>query len=513
VNHSAAARARRRWWAWGAGFGAFAAAVAAAAGVVVDRSLAIPAVVTWAGVAVAGIAASTRPMWSRHIDWVVELSLVVAGMTIFVGVTFALVVVGFGGGLDQGERDVLARSIVAGAVVLVLGGTIRRRLARRARELVRPHDEVGTNALRSISAGMTRSIPLDELLLQLAEAVHAVAGVDAAEVWTGTGGRFELAASVPHRRRATVVIADETTAIAARAKVQGAGWLGVWIPALVDDRTDVRFVPVAHRGELLGFIVIERGDGRMVLDEDIEHHELLELGRRLGLALHNARLDSALRSSLDDLRDTNRELAASRTRLVTAADQSRRRLERDLHDGAQQHLVTAAIKVGLIQQLLDDRDAAEELIDEIRTDVQTALADLRELAHGVYPPSLRDRGLVEAVRSAAGRAALPTTVEAGAIGRFDPDIESAVYFCCLEAIQNAAKHAGEHATVRIELSSDERALTFVVTDDGAGFDPASAQAGVGFVNMRDRLGAFDGRLVVDGAAGRGTRVVGTIPLC
>jgi signal transduction histidine kinase len=512
VNTSTAARARRRWWGWGVVTGAFAAAIVLVAGQVVGADLIIAAVATWVAFVVVGVAASTRPDWLRHVDRLVEWSFVAAGMTLFVGATFALVVIGFGGGLDEGERDVLGRSIVAGVLVLALGGTIRRGLARRAREVVRPHDEVGIDALRSVSANMTRSIPLGELLLQLAEAVHAVAGVERVEVWTGEDGRFELAASVPARRRDPIVMPDETAAIAARAKVQGDGWLGVWIPTLVDDRADVRFVPAAHRGELLGFIVVERGEEQVVLDEDIEHHQLLELGRRLGLALHNSRLDSALRSSLDDLRDTNRELAASRTRIVSAADESRRRLERDLHDGAQQHLVTAAIKVGLIQQLLDDREAAEELIDEIRTDVQTALAELRELAHGVYPPSLRDRGLVEALRAAAGRSALPTVVSAGAVGRFDPDIESAVYFCCLEAIQNAVKYAGDDATICIELTADDRALTFAVADDGDGFDPGVAGAGAGFVNMRDRLGAFDGRLSVESAPGQGARIVGTVPL-
>ena len=134
---------------------------------------------------------------------------------------------------------------------------------------------------------------------------------------------------------------------------------------------------------------------------------------------------------------------ASRLRIVTTADESRRQIERNLHDGAQQHLVALAVKVGLVKTLLgSDPDTATLMVDELRGDVQAALDELRELAHGIYPPLLRDRGLGEALLNAANRSPLRTMVSADGVQRHDTDIEAAVYFCCLEAMQNAGKYAG-----------------------------------------------------------------------
>ena len=155
--------------------------------------------------------------------------------------------------------------------------------------------------------------------------------------------------------------------------------------------------------------------------------------------MHNSRLDTALQASLDDLRVANDQLSASRARIVAAADQSRRKIERDLHDGAQQHLVALAVKLGLARQLVEaDPAAVATLLEELRGDAQATLTELRELAHGIYPPLLMDRGLPEALRAAANRAVLPTEVVAD-VGRYDSEVEAAVYFCCLEAMQNAGK--------------------------------------------------------------------------
>src|SRR6185437_1735175 len=177
-------------------------------------------------------------------------------------------------------------------------------------------------------------------------------------------------------------------------------------------------------------------------------------------------------------------------RIVATADQSRRQIERNLHDGAQQHLVALAVKLGLARQLVDsDPVTVATLLEELRNDAQATLTELRELAHGIYPPLLMDRGLPEALRAAANRAVLPTEVVAD-VGRYQSDVEAAVYFCCLEAMQNAGKYAGEgaHLTVTVAATDDE--LTFEVADDGAGFDATDiVRKGHGFVNMADRLGA------------------------
>ena len=260
-------------------------------------------------------------------------------------------------------------------------------------------------------------------------------------------------------------------------------------------------------------IVVERPASSDQFDEE-EERVLHELARQLGLALHNVRLDSALQASLEELEVRNAELAASRLRIVTAADESRRQIERNLHDGAQQHLVALAVKVGLVKTLLgSDPDTATRMINELRGDVQAALDELRELAHGIYPPLLRDRGLGEALLNAANRSSLPTMVSADGVQRHDTDIEAAVYFCCLEAMQNAGKYAGADATVCVAVGTDDNGvLWFDVRDDGAGFDTATAEQGDGFVNMRDRLGAFGGALEVTSAPGCGTAVRGTVPI-
>ncbi|HEY5888895.1 MAG TPA: histidine kinase, partial [Acidimicrobiales bacterium] len=307
----------------------------------------------------------------------------------------------------------------------------------------------------------------------------------------------------------------EELGVATRAHVQGNAWLQIWMPGLLDGRggSQVRAAVVAHLGELLGLIVVERrADDPPFTDED--DRVLAELARQVGLALHNVRLDSALQASLEQLEDRNQELAASRLRIVTAADESRRQIERNLHDGAQQHLVALAVKVGLVKQLIDaDRATADEMLDQLRSDVQDTLDELRELAHGIYPPLLRDRGLQAALQAAANRSTLPVElVVADDVGRHPAETEAAIYFCCLEAMQNAGKHAGADAELTVTIAEVDGELRFEVADDGPGFDVAATAMGHGFVNMRDRLGAIGGTLELDSAPGQGSRIRGHVPV-
>jgi signal transduction histidine kinase len=275
----------------------------------------------------------------------------------------------------------------------------------------------------------------------------------------------------------------------------------------------LRTAPVTNSGELLGLIVVRRAAGALPFNE-ADDLALTELARQVGLALHNVKLDSALQESLDAVRRQADELRRSRARIVEATDTERRRIERDLHDGAQQHLVALAVGVRLARQIADtDPEQAKGMLDQIGVDLQEAVQELRNLAHGIYPPLLMDRGLPDALRAAAGRAALPTDVEAEGIGRYPQQVEAAVYFCCLEAMQNAGKHAGEGATMTVTLREVEGALVFEVADNGAGFALESgAHKGHGFVNMSDRVGAFGGSVTVDSAPGQGTKIGGRIPL-
>jgi signal transduction histidine kinase len=196
---------------------------------------------------------------------------------------------------------------------------------------------------------------------------------------------------------------------------------------------------------------------------------------------------------------------------VAAADRERRRIERDLHDGAQQRLVALRIKLELAGELMD-RDAAHthKLLHEVETEIDDALDDVRSLARGIYPSLLADQGLEEALRAATLRMPFPTTVQCNDVRRYSPEIESAVYFSCLEALQNAIKHAGGATAIRVSITANDE-LRFDVADNGGGFDIDAAAPGQGLANMRDRLAAVGGRLTVSSRPGHGTVVSGVVP--
>jgi len=207
------------------------------------------------------------------------------------------------------------------------------------------------------------------------------------------------------------------------------------------------------------------------------------------------------------------DLAESRRRVVAAGDAERRRIERNLHDGAQQHLVALAVKLRLVEMLAESDPAqAAVLVGEARRDVLETVDEVRTLAHGLYPTALADLGLAAALASAGGRSPLDTRVEAESVGRYDRDIEAAVYFCCLEAMQNAAKHAGDRAQLTVRLHEADGMLRFSVCDDGAGFTVGQHGGGDGLVNMADRLGAWGGCVAVRSEPGRGTCVSGEVPV-
>jgi signal transduction histidine kinase len=237
------------------------------------------------------------------------------------------------------------------------------------------------------------------------------------------------------------------------------------------------------------------------------------LARRLSLAFSNARRRSTPDVALDELSRQVDELRASRARVVVAADAERRRIERDLHDGAQQHLVALAVNLQLVRQLADsDPAAAKTLLEEIGRNVQEALENVRALAHGVYPPLLLDRGLAEALRGAASETGIPARVEAAELERYPPEVEATVYFACLEALQNTARHAGAKARATVRAWPEQGALLFEVRDDGAGFDQRAHHPGTGLTNMSDRVGAVGGRLTISSEPDGGTCISGMIPL-
>jgi len=205
-----------------------------------------------------------------------------------------------------------------------------------------------------------------------------------------------------------------------------------------------------------------------------------------------------------------RDLGASRRRIATAAAAERRRIERDLHDGAQQQLVTLRVKLELIEEELErDPERGAELLHELGPSIDSVIEEVRSLASGIYPSLLADAGLVEALRAVARRNEVPVTVAADGIGSYPLEIEAAVYFCCLEALQNADKHA-QASAIAIALQADDDELSFEVRDDGLGFDPRSINGGSGLTNMRDRLVALGGDMSIQSAPRQGTVVTGRV---
>jgi signal transduction histidine kinase len=265
----------------------------------------------------------------------------------------------------------------------------------------------------------------------------------------------------------------------------------------------VTTVPVRQGDELLGSVLVTKP-----VTEPLTPPEgalVAHVASQAGMLLRNLGLTTELRAKLDELR-------ASRRRLVEAQDSERRRIERNIHDGAQQQLVALGVKLSLAQRLLrGDADAADRMLDELRGEATQALEDLRELARGIYPPLLADRGLVEAVQAQARKAPFPVQVEAvGPIGRQPQEVEAAVYFCVLEALQNVGKYAGA-SQVEVRILTAGSFLHFDVTDDGAGFDTTVTSYGTGLQGMTDRLGALGGGLTVTSAPGNGTTVTGAVP--
>jgi signal transduction histidine kinase len=259
--------------------------------------------------------------------------------------------------------------------------------------------------------------------------------------------------------------------------------------------------------ETLDRCILEVADTAIVCDPALKAH------RRLVRAAGNWVAIETDREHLNNLLERSvRAVEDSRRRLATAAATERRRIERDLHDGAQQRLVTLRVQLELVEEELErDPLAGARRLHELGPSVDSVIEDVRSLARGIYPPLLADAGLVEALRAVAAREALPVTVEADQGVRYPLEVESAAYFCCLEALQNAAKHSGTD-DVTITVSSDPELLRFSVSDRGCGFSGAARNGGSGLTNIRDRLAAVGGRLMVDSEPGVGTRVSGEVPV-
>jgi signal transduction histidine kinase len=277
----------------------------------------------------------------------------------------------------------------------------------------------------------------------------------------------------------------------------GSGWV---------DGTDQ---PVGPAGGRVLTTVERKGRPAVAIVHDPELGEDPELVHAAGvvalLARENAELEAGWNDSMSELRE-------SRARIAAAGDVERRALQRDLHDGAQQQLTAILVKLSLIREVLPADSVVQGRIVELEDDLERTLEELRRLAHGIYPAQLAEVGVVGALEAVARRSRGAIAIAGAGIGRFRPEVESAVYYCCLEAMQNATKHAGPGARVSIRLQATAELLLFHMSDDGAGFDATTAHDGVGLRNMRDRLDAFGGRLEITSIPGRGTAISGAVPI-
>ncbi len=507
-------RRRIKWLGWSVTVSTGIAVATAAVHALVSRpdNVAAIALASTAIVPIAFVlAAFERP--SIIIDRLLLHTISFAGLVLLVSAVYVAIVLGLGRSPDESERELLVLSIVAAAAAALLYVPTRERLQRFATRFVYGERQAPDEVIRTFGSRMSRALPLDELLLQMAESLRKTLQLDVAEVWTGSGGTLERSVSDPVRPPARLTLGASEISVVARAGVSGPAWLKVWLPAMLGPEDEhLRVAPITNSGELLGMIVVRRRGERGAFDEE-EERIIAELARQVGLALRNVRLDSALQASLEEVRQQAAELQASRARIVAAADAERRKIERNLHDGAQQRLVALAVNLRLARQLAASApDDANAMFEQLGTEIQETLEELRALAHGIYPPLLADRGLAEALKAAAGRSPVPTKVTADGLARYPAEMEAAIYFCCLEALQNIGKYAGDGAVAEIRIRHEAGALLFEVNDNGAGFDVATARAGAGFTNMNDRVGAIGGSLRVESAPGKGTKVSGTVPI-
>jgi signal transduction histidine kinase len=416
------------------------------------------------------------------IDVIISRALVYAVLAALITVVYIGVAVGAGTLVGSGGKPNLALSILATAIVAVGFQPVRERVQRVTNRLVYGKRATPYEVLSEFSGRVAETYAADEVLPRMARVLQEGTAADSATVWLRGIAELRPAATFP----------DGAFSYPSMPMNNGT------LPTLPQA---TRVVEVRHQGELLGALSVSKRRGETLTP--IEQKLVDDLAHQAGLVLKNVGLSADLQARLEELR-------ASRQRLVHAQDLERRRLERNLHDGAQQHLVALKVKLGLAEMLLG-RDPAKAAVtlEQLKGDADEALETLRDLARGIYPPLLADKGLVVALESQARKATVTVHVDADGVGRYPQDVEATVYFCVLEALQNVQKYAKASQVVVCLRESDDM-LSFEVADDGAGFDVANAKKGAGLTNMADRLEALDGSLEVVAHPESGTCVRGRL---
>jgi signal transduction histidine kinase len=415
------------------------------------------------------------------IDLVINKAVLFGALAVFITVVYVAIVVGIGALIGGRTSPVL--SAIAAAVVALAFQPLRRRAQRVADRLVYGKRATPYEVLSEFSERVGQTYANEDLLPRMARAIGEGTGAARADVWVRVGDDLRAEASWP----GAIDPPPRRSAIGVESEIQRSSM----------------FEPVRHRDEVLGALSIEKRPGESLTAT--EEKLVGDLAAQAGLVLRNAALTADLRATIDELR-------TSRQRLVSAQDEERRRLERNLHDGAQQRLVALNVKLGLLERLVE-RDPAQAgaIAGQLQAEGNDALEELRDLARGIYPPLLADQGLVAALESQARKSAVPVSVEADGVGRYAREAEAAVYFSCLEALQNVAKYARASSAL-VRLMDGDGRLRFEVIDDGVGFDPATSSYGTGLQGIADRLAALDGELEVRSAPGAGTTLAGSLPV-
>lgn len=420
-----------------------------------------------------------------NIERVMNRTLVYGVLAAVITIVYLGMVVGLGAAVGAEGGGNLLLSLLATALLAAAFSPLRDRARRLANRLVYGKRATPYEVLSELSERVGDVQAVGEIIPSLTKALADGAGASRTEVWLRVGDSLIRAGSWPP---------DETH-------------VSLPLPLTDEGRLDLphvdQVVPVTYRGELLGAITLIKPPGTHL--SLAEERLLTGVASQAGLMLRNAQLTAELGERLRDLR-------ASRQRIVAAQDAERRRIERDIHDGAQQHLVAMSAKLALARELAGkEPERARRLLEELQGDTQATIDAVRDLARGIYPPILADRGLVHALEAHARRCPVPMSIEADDVRRLPTEVENAVYFCCLEAIANSIKHSGG-ANIAVKLSLQNDLITFEVADRGKGFDTATTPQGSGSQSMHDRMAALGGNLRVTSAPGSGTRVEGRLPL-
>ncbi|MGI9624340.1 MAG: histidine kinase [Acidimicrobiales bacterium] len=445
---------------------------------------------------------------SRLASTAVTLTAAVAAAVL----SCVVLVVGFGGGPDGEDETNLFMLGVVGAVVAAWSVFfVRAGLFSLLARLSGRTATTGRELVARLDSAIVRELPIEELLAQTAEGIRQSQQAAVVEIWTGPPEQLTLTMSLPPRAAPPVALSDTASSLVARSRASGRDWVEVWLPEMasgwdVTADTCVAVVPLTTSGVLCGVLAVVR---HTPFGDD-EHVLLEQLATRLAPVVENAQLGEQLSESLRNLRRHAKDLQASRSRLVTAGDEVRRRIERDLHDGVQQQLVALTLSLGLCERMLAEgrNEDLAQLLEELKSESTELASALRDLAHGIYPPLLRDAGLVKALKALVDRQ--ENAAVEGACGRLPADVEATVYFCCAEALQNVQKHA-PGSPVLVSVAEERDRIRFGVCDEGPGFDTSSGSSGLGLTNMRDRIGGLGGALDVTSGAG-GTKLTGFVPL-